>query len=104
MKHKKSIVTVIAVFAIATVAIFFLAQGDDNIFSDFSDLIHEPGTPRYNYTGGVGMSQIDYMSPVYNNATGDYRPVYQNMSDEEYEWIFGELPEFKRDFFDWITS
>jgi len=99
MKHKKSIVTVIAVFAIATVAIFFLAQGDDNIFSDFSDLIHEPGTPRYNYTGGVGMSQIDYMSPVYNNATGDYRPVYQNMSDEEYEWIFGELPEFKRDFF-----
>lgn len=96
MKHKKSIVTVIVAFAIIAVAVFFLVQGNDNIFDD---LIHEPGTPRYDYTGGVGISQIDYMPPVYNNVTGDYRPIYEGMSDEEYEWIFGELPEFKRDFF-----
>lgn len=97
MKHKKSIVTVVIVFAVITVAVFFLVQGTDNIFNGL--MIHEPGTPRYDYTGGVAMSHIDYMPPVYNDITGDYRPVYEGMSDEEYDWIFSDLPELKKDFF-----
>ena len=95
LKHKKSIAAVITILAVITVAAFFLVQGKDII----DDLIHEPGTPRYDYTGGIDMSQVEYMNTVYNDITHDYRPIYQNMSDEEYEWIFGELPEFKQDFF-----
>jgi len=96
VKHKKIIATVVVACVAVTTAIFFLAQGEDSIFEN---LIHKTGEPRYDYTGGVTMSQVEYISPVYNNITGDYRPKYENMFDEEYEWIFGDLPEFPKDFF-----
>ena len=97
--EKKYAVTAIVAFTIIAISVFFLVQGEDNILNVNDLVIHEPGTPRYDYTGGVGILQIDYMPPVYNDITGDYRPKYSDMSDEEYEWIFEELPEFRQDFF-----
>lgn len=59
--------------------------------------------PRYDYIGAGEVFPVRDIKTSYNNITGDYRPTYNNMSDEEYEWIFGNLPPFPDDFYSLVT-
>jgi len=94
-KKTKIFALVAIVGVILTSTIFFITTNEDSPY--YVDL-NEPGTPRYNYTRGATLYPGEYFEPKFNDITGDYRPDY-DISDEQYEWLFGELPEFKEDFF-----
>jgi len=55
--------------------------------------------PRYDYMSNVELVGFNLSNPVYNNFTGDYRPVYPNITQEQYDWYFGMLPSMPKDFF-----
>jgi len=94
---KKLIAVVVLLLCISSIATagFFLYTEEPN--SDY--LIDNPGSPKYNYRQGATLVPGEYREPVYNEITDDYRPVYEGLPEEKYEIIFGELPEFPKDFF-----
>lgn len=66
---------------------------------DWDELPRTTGRAKYDYLGGAYLALHRMNETYYNNVTGDYRPLYENLSDKEYEWIFGNLPSFPQDFF-----
>jgi len=96
MKKKYVYVAVVSTIIICGVSIAaYTTFTGVNIFSPTS-----LGGPRHDYTGGATINFHDMDDTTYNNITGDYRPTYSNLSDDEYEWIFDDLPSFPDDFFD----
>lgn len=61
--------------------------------------VHEPGTASYDYEQGAVIAPGEYLDPVYNDITGDYRPNYKFFTPTQYKWYFSELPLFPEDFF-----
>lgn len=83
------VVAILIICVVATVALTV----------DFDELRTTSGTPKYDYLGGAYLALHSMNETIYNNITGDYRPYYENLTDEEYDWIFGNLPSFPQDFF-----
>ncbi len=88
-----AIVTIICAIAIISLSLAFN-------YTPFQIPIgyDEKGT-IYDYTEGVNIVPGEYLEPVYNDITNDFRPMYEEMSNEQYGYFFGELPEFKQNFF-----
>ena len=61
------------------------------------------GKPKYDYLGGAYLALHEMNETYFNNITSDYRPLYQNLSDKEYDWIFKNLPSFPQDFFSVVS-
>jgi hypothetical protein len=90
---KKFIFAVIAVIIISGIAVTaFMIDG-------FNLNIHGQGRQSYDYVQGATIVKGKTYEPVYNEYTGDFRPKYNQFTEEQYDWYFGELPEFKQDFF-----
>jgi len=101
MKKKvKVVISLVAIISVSVTAIALYTTNNSENKNPFSifDLIHDVGNPKYNYTDDVQIQKSNYLPSIKNNITGDYRPKY-DIRDEEYEWIFGELPPFPSDFF-----
>ena len=93
---KKFIIAVVAIIIVASlVATATFMYTNDGSFT----LFHEPGEASYDYRQGANIIPGKYFDPVYNDVTGDFRPIYEEIEDIEYEWYFSELPEFPQDFF-----
>jgi hypothetical protein len=103
MKRKTLVVAVIliVVSSVAT-ATFFLSSEEDGIFSNLVPFT-EPGEPRYDYTTGATIIPVKDRDAEYNDITGDFRPKYPGMDEEDYENFFGELPPFPEDFFNIVS-
>lgn len=56
-------------------------------------------TTEYDYSAGVAIIPGESREALYNEITGDYRPIYDGMTEEQYEQFFGNLPSFPKDFF-----
>ena len=97
-KHVYIAIVVVVCFGVAAAIATYTAYTSDDI--PYSPVF---GSPRYDYTSSASIDFHDMTSTKYNDITGDYRPVYDALSDEEYEWIFGDLPKFKQDFFDIVN-
>ncbi len=61
--------------------------------------LNEPGTASYEYQQGVEVFPGIYLETSFNDYTQDFRPLYPNMTEEQYAYFFSELPEFPEDFF-----
>lgn len=98
MNKKLVIITIISILIIASVGIYTLLGDEDGGY--LFDL-NEPGQPRYNYMQGGNLMPGNFnLSTVFNDLTGDFRPAYSCLTDDVmYEWYFGELPDFPKDFF-----
>jgi len=81
---------------VACISISAYALYNDNI--SLVPLNNNERMTSYDYTEGVIVAPGEYLDPVFNDLTGDFRPTYVGMSDEQYEF-FSDLPEFKQDFF-----
>lgn len=101
---KKTLVVVASLIVISSVATatFFLSSDEDGIFSNIVPFA-EPGEPRYDYTQGATVIPIEDREAEYNDITGDFRPKYPGMDEEDYENLFGDLPPFPEDFFSTVA-
>ena len=96
---KKFLLAATALVVVCSSAVFlFIGSGDDSLF-DVS-LIHNTGDTNYDYRQGVSVVPGEYRNSSYNDITGDYRPMYSELSEEQYIYFFGNLPSFPADFFD----
>ena len=95
MKKLYTFIGILIAVAIISISIFLLYS--DNRFVVPIDN-NNPIT-NYDYAEGVSVAPGDYLEPVFNDLTGDFRPIYKDMKDEQYAYFFDELPEFKQDFF-----
>ena len=89
--------TAVIVVAVVCSAVFFIVTGDHDLPQILGS---DPQGNMYDYQQGVAIVPGEYREAVYNDITGDYRPIYPELSDEEYEWFFGELPSFPQNFFE----
>lgn len=96
-KKAKIIVAVVVLCFIGTASAIIFTSSENESFLDM--IQQKKGEPRYDYTGGSELFPVEFREKVWNNITGDFRPNYPNMTNEEYAWIFGNLPPFPEDFF-----
>jgi len=82
---------------VCSAAVFFVATGTHDLPSMIGS---DPDGEGYDYQQGIEIIPGEYREAVWNEITGDYRPVYPELTVEEYEWFFGELPSFPQNFFE----
>jgi len=87
-------VAVVVVLVFSSLIYFVSIENNQSIPID----TNAKSTP-YDYTEGVNIVPGEYLEPVFNDITGDFRPMYEGMSHEQYGYFFSELPEFEQDFF-----
>ncbi len=99
MEKKKKIlgIAVAIIVIVSGISIYFLY--DDGCFDDILPIDTDTKASSYDYTEGVSVLPGQYLEPVFNDITGDFRPIYEGMSEEQYDYFFCDLPEFKQDFF-----
>jgi len=85
--------------ALLVVAIACISVIGYSYISSDSYPINDNQQESYNYQEGVAVTPGQYRDAVFNDITGDYRPIYPGLTDEQYNEFFGQLPEFKKDFF-----
>ena len=99
MKKKYVVVAIAGVIIAAGISIAaYTTYNGGNLFTSIVS-----GGPRHDYTGGATINFHDIDGTSFNDVTGDYRPEYDNLTDVEYEWVFGNLPSFPSDFFDIVN-
>lgn len=101
MKRKIAVVIILIVIAVSGIATatFFFAPNNDGWKEWLIPGNTNSTEPKYNYLSGGTLIPGEYRDPVYNEITGDWRPKYQNMTSDDYRWIFGNLQEFPQDFY-----
>jgi len=95
----KKILAVIALLILVSVgAITVVLSSNTDLTNSLIDN-NNKGT-IYDYTEGVALTSGEYRETVYNEYTNDYRPLYDGMTQDHYDWYFKDLPAFPKDFFD----
>jgi len=94
---KKLAIILIAIISIAAISVtsYSIYFTDDPIIPLNTNLRNS-----YNYTAGATVSPGQYMETTFNDITGDYRPTYNELTEDQYHQFFSELPEFPKDFFE----
>ena len=88
-----AVLVTVAVASISVVGYSYLLNG-----GGFPPINKNQHT-SYDYREDATVTPGQYRDVVFNDITGDYRPVYPELTDVQYEQFFGNLPEFKEDFF-----
>jgi len=96
---KKKTIAVIAILVLASVGVAIAVTLTTPLSKSLLPLDNNPKNTDYDYTEGAAIVPGKYLEVVYNDITGDYRPIYPNMTADQYEWYFNELPAFPEDFF-----
>lgn len=98
MKKIYKIIAVISILIIITTGIIVGIGNDENSFFNVNN---DLTAPLYDYTQGATLFGSSFnTTPIYNSITGDYRPQYNCLTEDVmYDWYFGQLPKFPKDFF-----
>jgi len=97
-KKTKTVIAMLVLVSIAFAIAVTLSTSTSNKSSDMPIDTNIKST-NYDYSEGASIVPGKFLETIYNDITGDYRPLYINMTEEQYVWYFEELPEFPEDFF-----
>jgi len=100
-KQKIPIFVVAGILVITGIAIATVIKDEKQEKESPLDIKEDNGvtSPSFDYTGGAQIIPGQYLETKYNEITGDYRPLYENMTEEQIKNFFDELPTFPKDFF-----
>lgn len=95
------IITILTVISLFAVAILLPNNGNQGFFNNNDDNWN-PGNYTFPFVPqGVSLLPPIYiMNPQKNPYTDDYRPIYANMTPEQYKVFFDELPKIPKDFYE----